>query len=136
MIIPTRVHPNTWQKEIWIARKKDIKYDKYGKPIIKYDDDGNVITEYEKPVKYYFNYQPVSSSAEVMAFGTKASTTQKAVIPLDKYKGKFKEFDLAYLNGATPKGEVLYGDNANYVLDPPKEGNNVIIMYFNKLTGK
>lgn len=136
MIIPTRTSPNQWVKELWIAKLKPVQYDEDGRPILKYDDYGNVLNEYDTPVKYEFNYQPISSSAEVMAFGSKASTTQKAIIDLDKYKGEFKEFDLAYLNGATPKGEILNGDNANYVLDPPKEGNHVIIVYFNRLTGK
>lgn len=60
---------------------------------------------------------------------------KKAVIPIS-YQGQFKEFDVAYLDGVTPDGEANPGDNANYRLLPPRDGNSVIIIYFEKLTGK
>ena len=52
------------------------------------------------------------------------------------YKNMFKEFDVAYLDDVTPTGEIKHGDNANYRLLPPRNGNAVIIIYFEKLTGK
>ena len=57
-------------------------------------------------------------------------------VVVNKPELKFKEFDVAYLDGATPDGEEEYGDNANYRLLPPRDGNSVIIIYFEKLTGK
>ena len=60
---------------------------------------------------------------------------KKAVIPIS-YKNQFKEFDVAYLDDNTPDEESTYGANANYRLLPPRDGNAVIIIYFEKLAGK
>lgn len=69
-------------------------------------------------------------------FGENAKQMQKAVIDRKKYEGIFKEFDKAYLDGANPKEEEKHGDNANYILYPPRNGNRVIIIYFKRLTAR
>ena len=48
-------------------------------------------------------------------------------------RGKFKEFDLAYLYGATPKGETIYGENANYVIKAFREQNTKIMVIFEEI---
>ena len=118
-------NPQTWKKEVYIASKIDVSY----------DDEGNEIAVYGEPKLYEFNYQPVNSDAEFVEFGEKASIMKKVVIPIT-YQGKFKAFDVAYLDGVTPKNEKKYGNNANYRLLPPRDGNAVIIIYFEKCTGK
>lgn len=125
MILDIKVNPTDWKRDIYIASKKEISL----------DDDGNEIVVYDEPKKYSFNYQPVSSNAEITEFGEKASVMKKAVIPIS-YKHQFKEFDVAYLDDITPNGEENYGDNANYRLLPPRDGNAVITIYFEKLVGK
>lgn len=125
MIEVINVYPNDWKKEIYIASK--IK--------VEVDEDENEIAIYDKPIKYNFNYQPVNSDSEIAEFGEKVSVMKKAVIPIS-YKDKFKEFDVAYLDDVTPNEEEKNGDKANYVLLPPRNGNAVIIIYFEKLTGK
>lgn len=115
----------SWQKPIYIARKITNPSDEYG----------NEIVTYEKPIKYYFNVQPVSAKVDILEFGEKASMMQRAVIPI-RYKNYFKENDLAYLDGASPNGEESFGDNANYRLYPPRKQNRVIIIYFKRLSGK
>ena len=120
-------HPKDWVKDVYIASKIGVQY----------DIEGNEIPVYDKPNKnpYKFNYQSVSTDADIAEFGENAKIMKKAVIPIS-YQGQFKEFDVAYLDGATPEGEENYGDNANYRLLPPRDGNSVIIIYFEKLTGK
>lgn len=125
MIIGRNAYPNNWKKECYIVSKIQIKK----------DEEGNEIVEYDKPSKYLFNYQPVNSNAEIVEFGERANMMKKAVIPIS-YKNKFKEFDLAYLDGANPQNEINNGDNANYRLLPPRNGNAVIIIYFEKIAGK
>lgn len=61
---------------------------------------------------------------------------QKAVISRKEYEGKFKEFDKAYLDGATPENEIVNGANANYKLYPPRNQNKAIVIYFQRLTAK
>ncbi len=114
-----------WLKEIYIANKLGEKEDDYG----------NITNVYQKPVSYSFNVQPVSSEVDLQEFGEKASMVQKAIIPR-AYEGMFKENDVAYLDGATPKGEKENGDNANYRLYPPRIQNLKIAIYFERLTGK
>lgn len=115
----------SWNKKIYIARKKDLEYDEYG----------NQIISYEKPIDYDFNVQPISSDVDLLEFGEKANMIQKAVISMS-YKGQFKENDLAYLDDVNPDGENKYGDNANYRLYPPRNQNKRIVIYFERLTGK
>lgn len=117
-----------WNKKIWIAEKIGTKDDDYG-----YE-----VPVYGKPKAFEMNVQPISSQADIQEFGENAKQMQKAVIELDKYYGKFKEFDVAYLDGASPKGENEdnYGENANYRLYPPRNQNKVIQIYFERLVDK
>lgn len=117
----------SWNKEIWIASKNEKS---------ELDDYGNPIQKYEKPKKYKINVQPISSEADIQEFGENAKEMQKAVIEYNKYFGKFKEHDVAYLDGITPKNEKHYGDNANYRLYPPRNQNKCIVIYFHRLTAK
>lgn len=114
-----------WKKTIYIAKK--IRTD--------IDDFANEIIVYDKPKKYEFNVQPLSSDIDLREFGDKASMIQKAVIPIS-YDKEFEANDIAYLNGASPVGEINNGDNANYRLYPPRPQNMAIIIYFERLTGK
>ena len=127
MISDIKINPKDWKKDVYIASKIGTQL----------DVEDNEINVYEKPNNkpYKFNYQPVNTDADIAEFGEKASIMKKAVIPIS-YQGQFKEFDVAYLDGVTPDGEENYGDNANYRLLPPRDGNSVIIIYFEKLTGK
>lgn len=125
-MIPIRnINPMCWARDIYIASKKEVTL----------DDEGNEIVIYGEPKPFKFNYQPVSTDADIAEFGENAKIMKKAVIPIS-YQGQFKEFDVAYLDGATPNGEENNGDNANYRLLPPRDGNSVIIIYFERLTGK
>ena len=115
-----------WNKKIWIAKKIGTKENDYGTEIPIYD----------KPVQYMMNVQPLSSEADIAEFGENAKQVQRAVIEYKKYFGKFKEFDVAYLDGVTPDGEEVNGENANYRLYPPRNQNKVILLYFERLTAK
>jgi len=114
-----------WQKKIYIASKLGTEIDDYGNEIVTYD----------VPKLYMFNVQPISSEVDLVEFGEKASMMQKAVISM-KYKGMFKENDLAYLDDVIPDNEQENGMNANYRLYPPRNQNKVIIIYFERLSGK
>lgn len=85
---------------------------------------------------YMINVQPINSSADIQEFGERANQMQKAILEKSKYLNKFKEFDVAYLDGANPKGEVINGENANYRLYPPRNQNKCIAIYFERLAGK
>ena len=125
MITEINANPSDWKKDVYIASKKEVTL----------DDEGNEIVIYDEPKPFKFNYQPVSTDADIAEFGENAKIMKKAVIPIS-YQGQFKEFDVAYLDGATPSEEENNGDNANYRLLPPRDGNSVIIIYFERLTGK
>lgn len=125
MILNIKCNPRDWRKTLYIAKKLEVDI----------DEDGNEIVKYSNPQLYKFNYQPINSDSEIAEFGEKAKTMQKAVIPIT-YENQFKEFDVAYLNGSTPENETTNGINANYRLLPPRIGNAVIILYFERLAGK
>lgn len=126
MITNIELNPTKWKKDVYIAKK--LRTD--------VDEEGNEITIYDIPIgPLKFNYQPISTSADIAEFGENAKIMQKMVIPIS-YKDQFKEFDVAYIEGATPNDEVSNGDNANYRLLPPRNGNAVINIYLEKITGK
>ncbi len=112
-----------WNKTIYIAKKIGIEDDDYG----------NSVTKYEKPQRYEMNVQPLSSSSDIEEFGENANLIQKAVVEYDKYFNKFKEFDVAYLDGVNPNGEEINGEKANFRLYPPRNQNKCIILYFERL---
>jgi hypothetical protein len=107
---------------IYIARKSDVEE----------DSNHNRIATYEKPVEYKrWNIQYVKAQSELMEFGELASKMRVATIPYTaKYKDKFKEFDLAYLDGNNPNGEIINGQNANYRIYSVRPQNNIIKVYF------
>ena len=102
-----------------------------------FDDSGNEIKNYDEPQKYIFNIQPVNSvtsnSAEIQSFGENANKMKVAVISRKKYENKFKEFDCAYLDGATPENELKHGQNANYRIYSVQPQNVVIRVFFIKI---
>ena len=93
MITISKIAPETWKKPLYIASKLRVDV----------DEEGNEVTVYDEPVAYKFNYQPVTSEADIQEFGENVEKVEKMVIPIS-YLGSFKEFDVAYLDGATPEG--------------------------------
>jgi hypothetical protein len=90
-LIPIKPNPIDWKKTLYVATFKEVIY----------DDEGNEIRTYNEPVEYEYNYQPVSSYLDIQEFGKDATKIQKMVLPISD-KELFKEYDLAYLNGAVP----------------------------------
>ena len=120
-------------------RKKWKKKDLYIASFLKdeYDDEGNKISTYDEPI--YIgkeNIQPLSGESDVTEYGEKVIKMQKVLLDYDEYLGKFKEKDLAYLDGITPKDEQVYGDNANYKINSVRNQNKKIAIYVEKLPNK
>lgn len=97
------------------------------------DEQGNEITNYGEAKPYSFTISSVKDESEIKEFGELANKMKIATVNLFKYKDKFKEFDLAYLDGNTPKGELVNGENANYRIYATKEQNAILKIYFLKL---
>lgn len=116
-------------------KKKDLYIASFVKD--EHDDEGNKISTYSKP-EYIGkeNIQPLSGESDIAEYGTRVTKMQKVLLDYDKYLGKFKENDLAYLDGITPDGEQVNGDNANYRIDSARNQNKKIAIYFEKLPNK
>ncbi|MCI8273435.1 MAG: hypothetical protein HFJ55_05080 [Clostridia bacterium] len=116
-------------------RKKSLYIASFAKDSL--DDYGNKITIYDKPEFIgKENIQPLSGSTDIEEYGNKVSKMQKVLLDYDKYLGKFKENDLAYIEDTTPESEEVYGDNANYRIDSIRNQNRKIAIYFEKLPNK
>ena len=105
-MIPIKPNPNDWKKPLYVATFKEVVT----------DDELNEIRTYNEPVAYEMNYQPVSSYLDVQAFGKDATEIYKIVLPI-KNKDLFKEYDIAYLNGAIPYNQTedtKYQENIVY----------------------
>lgn len=100
------------------------------------NDDGTEIVEYNTPVEYTLNVQPLSGYTDTLEFGIRVSQMQRAVIDYTTYYGLFKEGDKAYIDGVTPTGEAINGSNANYQIYSVANQNKRIVILFERLTGK
>ena len=114
--------------DCFIANKKQIITDDYG----------NEIPEYElysdKPFR--LNIQQINQSSDIQTFGEKVNRMKVALIQGDtkiEFLKNVKEFDLAYLDGATPDNEEVVGSNANYRVYSIKPQNVALLVYFEKL---
>lgn len=123
---PNHIFQN-WNKELYIATKKEVILDDYGNQIVTYNEP------------FYFgkvNYQPITRRELLEAYYKIYGETEKSVISLFldyTEDGKFKTFDLAYLYGANPKGEKQYGENANYIVKAYKPQNTKIMVIFEEI---
>lgn len=123
-ISQTNIFKN-WDKYCYIASLLPPQSDEYG----------NEINVYDTPVKYKFNYQPITDQREfatLEAYGINKNGAVRALLDIN-YNGKIKEFDLAYLYDATPENEENNGDNANYKVVKFIPQNTKILVYFERL---
>lgn len=100
------------------------------------DANHNQLALYDTPKKYTrWNIQYVKAESEILEFGEIVKNMRVAVIPYTpQYADKFHEFDLAYLDGVNPDGELKNGQNANYRIYAVRQQNNIIRIYFLRLT--
>ena len=120
-----------WNKVCYI--RKRLTSDETG---ITTDEYGNEIQNYDEPVKYRFNYQPVTTDADeavLKPYGVTLEGTVKALVDI-KYEGQLNRYDLVYLYGANPENETFDGENANYRVITSVPQNMKILVYFERLT--
>lgn len=121
---PNSIYTN-WYKDMYIANKKVIT-----------DNYHNEIVCYDKP--FYFgkvNYEPLTAKqleAYIKAYGETNNNIVSCLIDYND-KGKFKEFDVAYLYDATPEGETTYGEKANYLIRAYKPQNTKIMVILEEI---
>lgn len=123
-ISQTNIFKN-WDKVCYISSKLPSTIDEYG----------NELDLYDEPIKYKFNYQPVTDNREyasLEADGINVNGLQRALLDL-KYLDKIKVYDLAYLNEASPEDETYNGEKANYRVVRFIPQNVKILVYFERL---
>ena len=122
---PNHIFQN-WNKDLYIANKKEVILDDYGNEIVTYD------------TPFYFgkvNYQPLTKKdleAYIKVYGETENSIVSLLIDYTE-DGRFKAFDLAYLYGATPEGEEVNGANANYIVRSYKPQNTKIMVIFEEI---
>ena len=114
--------------DCYVAKRKELSYDDYG----------NAIPQYETPNKipYRWNIQPVQIGSSTETFGEKSIKMKVAMLvgeDAKKFKNSFKDNDLAYLDGASPSGENINGENANYRIYAVRQQNVALLIYFEKI---
>lgn len=90
-----------WEKEIWIAKRISIETDEYG----------NDIERFDKPKRYFFNYQPISGNVRLVEYGEERNDVYRTFVDKAYYLGKIKTGDRVYLED----GETLACDLAKLV---------------------
>lgn len=112
-----------WYKKVYIARKVGSKL----------DNDYNETSIYGEPVAYKMNIQPTNADSDLEAFGETSFGMMRAIVPLESFKGKISEFDVAYIE-TTPDGETENGLNADYRVKSVSYQNLAMSIYFEKIT--
>lgn len=119
--------------------KKDI-YIASVLPEEEINEFGDTLKVYEEPKPYNFNVQPISGYAMQKEYGQVENQMQRAIInygrqpnEFEDYFGMFKQYDLAYLDGASPDGEEKHGQNANYRIRSVRNQNKRIVLDFEKI---
>ena len=122
---PNHIFQN-WNKDLYIANKKEVIRDDYHNEIVTYN------------TPFYFgkvNYQPLTKKdleAYIKVYGETENSIVSLLIDYTE-DGRFKAFDLAYLYGATPEGEEVNGANANYIVRSYKPQNTKIMVIFEEI---
>lgn len=102
-------------KEIWIAKRRKIVTNEYGQEIEYFD----------KPQRYYINYQPVSGYTSYLLYGDKVTSVYRAFVDRNM-ECVFNIGDKVYLNDGTMKANQLekiaksdneFCEKANYVIN-------------------
>lgn len=119
------------EKEIWIAKRRKIETNEYGQEIEYFD----------KPQRYYINYQPVSGYTSYLLYGDKITSVYRAFVDRNM-ECVFNIGDKVYLNDGTMKlnqlEKVAKSDNefcekANYVINTVLPQNFKIRVDFMKI---
>lgn len=108
----------SWNKEVYISSKKVIVTEK-----------GQEIATYDKPNRYLFNIQPASGETDIIEYGERISKIFKAIVNI-RYKNKFNEGDIAYLDGVVPNDK---NTNYNYKIVSVRNQNRRIAIYFERI---
>lgn len=98
------------------------------------DSKLNPIKVYATPVSFQLNVQPLSEDDRIEMFGANAKKMFRAMII--NRDVDINEFDVAYLEGATPQGESNNGDNSNYIVRRVQRSNLATTIYFESIKGK
>lgn len=114
-------------KPIYIANKnQELSHDTYG----------NSYVTYQKPFYYgKKNYQPLTYR-ELQAYKEEFGEINGQICTMlvdAKDRNKYEAFDIAYLYGANPDGELNYGDNANYIIKAVREQNTKIVVLLQEI---
>lgn len=107
-----------WIKEIYISNKT-----------VKTTEKGQEVAVYTNPKRYFFNVQPASGETDIIEYGEKISKMFRAIINI-RYKDKFKEGDIAYLDGVKPNDT---NTNYNYKIVSVRNQNKRIAIYFERI---
>lgn len=114
---------SSWRKQVYIAKKLDS---------VK-DSKGNQRQVYATPIAYEINVQPLRDDARIEMFGANSRKMFRAII--HGVNHDINDFDVVYLEGATPTGEINNGDNSNYIVRRSSKQNVVTMLYFESIKG-
>lgn len=96
--------------------------------------NGNQTKVYDTPIAYKINIQEFSGQAKIDEFGANAKKMYRGVIVATGLD--INEYDVAYLDGATPVGEPKNGFNANFEIKRVHTPNISTSIYFESIKGR
>jgi hypothetical protein len=114
----------SWRKQVYIAKLTSVSK----------NTSGDQMPVYATPIAFTMNIQPLSDDARIEMFGASAKKMYRSVMIGITYD--INEFDVAYLEDATPSGETKNGANSNFIVRRIQAGNIATNVYFESIKGK
>lgn len=114
---------SSWRKDLYIAKRISV---------VK-DSRGNQTSIYATPIQFNLNVKPLSEQTRIELFGANAKKMYRALalsVDLD-----INELDVVYLDGVTPTGETVNGENSNFIVRRVEKQNLATMYYFESIKG-
>lgn len=114
---------NTWRKNVYIAKRTTSTR----------DSEGNKVYNYEAPIAFNMNVQPMTADAIIEIFGANKKEMYKGIALTLDYD--INELDKVYLKDDTPVGETTNGENASFIVRRVSKQNIATTYYFESIKG-
>lgn len=116
---------SSWKKSLYLAKRVGVER----------DINKNQVEVFDTPIELNMNYQPLSEDTRIEMFGTNSKEIYRAVSVAPYQVFNISEMDRVYLNGKTPTGETVNGENANFVVKRVSTQNVLTSYYFESIKG-
>ena len=113
----------SWVEDVYFAKKSSVTV-----------TSGDQTVVYSTPTIYKANVAVLGDDTRIEMFG--ANTKKMYRLLIRSTSTGLKEYDVAYLEGASPTGETVSGSKSNCVVRRVSPGKVATVIYLESINGK